>query len=183
MSAACPGCPWLDCVSGVETSPAADVFAQHHERLVRYLARFTGDADQAADIAQETFVRFLERAPDHTFAAPWLFRVATNLALDAARMQTRRRRLIMRAPAALTHADPPPSPDRDIDRSAARAVVNLALDRLSPHERTALLMREEGFTHREIAEAVGTTTGSVGTLIARALRKAAARLRQAEEAS
>jgi RNA polymerase sigma factor (sigma-70 family) len=170
-------------VSGVETSPAADVFAQHHARLLRYLARFTGDADQAADIAQETFVRFLEHAPDQTFAAPWLFRVATNLALDAARMQTRRRRLILRAPAALTHADPPPPPDCAVDRSAARAIVNAALDRLAPHERIALLMREEGFTHREIAEAVGTTTGSVGTLIARALRKAAARLRQAQEAT
>lgn len=168
-------------MSGVETTLAADVFAQHHERLLRYLARFIGDPDQAADIAQETFVRFLEHSPEQTFVAPWLFRVATNLALDAARMQTRRRRLIMRAPAALTHADPPPSPDCVVDRRAARAAVNVALDRLSPHERTALLMREEGFTHREIAEAVGTTTGSVGTLIARALRKAAARLRQAQE--
>jgi RNA polymerase sigma-70 factor (ECF subfamily) len=170
-------------VSGVETSAAADVFAQHHERLLRYVARFIGDAEQAADIVQETFVRFLEHSPDPAFATPWLFRVATNLALDAARMQTRRRRLILRVPAALTHADPPPSPDRVVDRSAARAVVTDALGRLAPHERTALLMREEGFTHREIAEAVGTTTGSVGTLLARALRKAAARLRQAQEAS
>jgi DNA-directed RNA polymerase specialized sigma24 family protein len=32
-------------------------------------------------------------------------------------------------------------------------------------------MREEGFTHREIADAVGTTTGSVGTMFARALAK------------
>jgi DNA-directed RNA polymerase specialized sigma24 family protein len=32
-------------------------------------------------------------------------------------------------------------------------------------------MREEGFSHKEIADAVGTTTGSVGTLIARALLK------------
>jgi DNA-directed RNA polymerase specialized sigma24 family protein len=37
-------------------------------------------------------------------------------------------------------------------------------------------MREEGFAHREIAEAVGTTTGSVGTLIARALDRLAQQL-------
>jgi DNA-directed RNA polymerase specialized sigma24 family protein len=46
-----------------------------------------------------------------------------------------------------------------------------ALDALSDKERTAVLMREEGFSHKEIADAVGTTTGSVGTLIARALLK------------
>ena len=32
-------------------------------------------------------------------------------------------------------------------------------------------MREGGFSHQEIAEAVGTTTKSVGSMIARALRK------------
>jgi DNA-directed RNA polymerase specialized sigma24 family protein len=47
--------------------------------------------------------------------------------------------------------------------------VVAALSALSPKERSAVLMREEGFAHREIAEALGTTTGSVGTLLARAL--------------
>jgi DNA-directed RNA polymerase specialized sigma24 family protein len=47
---------------------------------------------------------------------------------------------------------------------------------LGEKERTVLLMREEGFSHREIADAVGTTTGSVGTMIARALDKLAAEL-------
>jgi DNA-directed RNA polymerase specialized sigma24 family protein len=37
-------------------------------------------------------------------------------------------------------------------------------------------MREEGFAHREIAEALETTTGSVGTLLARALDRLASRL-------
>jgi DNA-directed RNA polymerase specialized sigma24 family protein len=47
---------------------------------------------------------------------------------------------------------------------------------LGEKERTVLLMREEGFSHREIADAVGTTTGSVGTMIVRALDKLAAEL-------
>jgi DNA-directed RNA polymerase specialized sigma24 family protein len=42
-------------------------------------------------------------------------------------------------------------------------------------------MREEGFAHREIAEAVDTTTGSIGTIVARALDKLAAELRLDEE--
>ncbi len=54
--------------------------------------------------------------------------------------------------------------------------MRAALATLNEKERTVLLMREEGFTHREIAEAVGTTTGSVGTMIARALDRLAERL-------
>lgn len=162
-------------MSGGE-NPAEALFAQHHEALRRYLARFTGDADLAADLAQEAFVRLLEREPAASIAGPWLFRVATNLALDSARARTRRRALAMQGRAMLAHSDPPPSPERGAERAAARRSVSEALAALSAKERMALLMREEGFAHREIAEAVGTTTGSVGTLLARALRKAAARL-------
>ena len=58
-----------------------------------------------------------------------------------------------------------------------------ALSELSLRDRTVLLMREEGFTHREIAEAVGTTTKSVGTIVARALDKLAGLLDLDEEGS
>lgn len=152
-----------------------ELYAELYQPLRRYLARFTGDADLAADIAQEAFVRLLERPPE-TAARPWLFRVATNLARDDRRARTRHRLLGFRGRAQLAHADPPPSPDHAVDRTTARQLVSQALDALSPKERMALLMREEGFAHREIAEAVGTTTGSVGTLLARAIAKAASRL-------
>ena len=63
-----------------------------------------------------------------------------------------------------------------VESAERRHAVRAALDALSMKERTALLMREEGCSHREIADAVGTTTGSVGTLLARALDKLAAAL-------
>lgn len=163
-------------IDSVQAPAATELFERHHAQLCRYLARLTGDADLAADIAQEAFVRFLEHEPDEASAAPWLFRVATNLARDAARTQSRRRTLVMKGRAMLAHADPPPAPDSGVHRSFARQRVTQAFEALSEKERTALLMREEGYAHREIAEALGTTTGTIGTLMARALRKAAARL-------
>lgn len=63
-----------------------------------------------------------------------------------------------------------------LEREEARERVRRALAALSEKERLLLLMREEGFKHREIAAAVGTTTASVGTLIARALVKLAGHL-------
>jgi RNA polymerase sigma factor (sigma-70 family) len=163
-------------VSAVDAAGAADLFTRHGDALRRYVARYTGDAELAADITQEVFVRLLEHGPGATMAAPWLFRVATNLALDTTRTAARRRLLAREGRALRAHADPPPGPERRIDRAVARRLVAEALAGLSQKERMALLMREEGFSHRDIAEAVGTTTGSVGTLLARALRKAAARL-------
>jgi RNA polymerase sigma factor (sigma-70 family) len=99
----------------------------------------------------------------------WLFKVATNVALEGARSRARRSRLLSLAPERAPIADPPRDPHATVEANERRRLVSDMLALLSAKERTALLMREEGFSHREIAEAVGTTTGSVGTLIARAL--------------
>jgi RNA polymerase sigma factor (sigma-70 family) len=168
--------------SAAERGAAGELFARHHPPLERYLARLTGDRDLAQDLAQEAFFRLLQQSPAPDAVRPWLFRVATNLVRDTAR-KTRRRAILAldgRAPSA--HGDAPPAPDHAVDRDSARRLVRAALDELTPKERTALLMREEGFRHREIAEALGTTTGSIGTLLNRAIRKAARRLDTAGEA-
>jgi RNA polymerase sigma factor (sigma-70 family) len=157
------------------------LFAEHHHVLFRYLARLTGDGDVAADAAQEAFVRLLEKppAPGHTRA--WLFRVGSNVALEAARTRTRRLALVQHAPQRLPMADAPPTPADARERAAMRDTVRVALAKLAERDRMALLLREEGFSHREIAEQVGTTTGSVGTIIARALDRLAAALQLDEE--
>ncbi len=160
-----------------------DAFARHHQPLERYLTRLTGDPDLAADLAQESFVRLLSQDTPPTAVKPWLFRVATNLVRDSARSSRRRQVLAFHSRAPAVHGDPPPGPDFEVDRQHARCLVWRALDPLSSKERTALLMREEGFRHREIAEALGTTTGSVGTLLGRAIRKAAKHLEMLQEES
>jgi RNA polymerase sigma factor (sigma-70 family) len=153
---------------------AERLFDEHYQSLYRFLLRFSGDADVAADAVQEAFLRLVERPPpDAQFGRAWLFKVATNVVLEAARTRSRRTRLLAASPARAPLADPPPSPSDLVEADEQRRMVIEALAALSDKERTALLMREEGFSHREIAEAVGTTTGSVGTLVARALARLA----------
>ncbi|HSR43511.1 MAG TPA: sigma-70 family RNA polymerase sigma factor, partial [Longimicrobiales bacterium] len=162
---------------------AGAAFAHHHEPLRRYLVRLTGDPELAADAAQEAFVRLLEQDPWPDNPRPWLFRVAINVVRDDAR-KAQRHQVLGQATARMrgAHADDPGTPDRTVDRYTARRLVREAMAALSPKERQALLMREEGFKHREIADALGTTTGSIGTLIRRALHKAAEQLEPLEEA-
>ena len=155
---------------------AARLFEENYDALCRYLLRFTGDADAAADAAQEAFVRLLDRAPRAESPRAWLFTVATNFALESSRTRSRRWRLLLSGASRVPHADAPPQPDARVEADLDRRRVQAALLALSEKERQALLMREEGFAQREIAEAVGTTTGSVGTLIARAMDKLARNL-------
>jgi RNA polymerase sigma-70 factor (ECF subfamily) len=150
------------------------LFVEHHEGLFRYLERMTGDAEVAADAVQETFLKLAESPPpDPTHIGAWIYTVATNQVRETLRTQRRRRELLEVSSHRVPVANPGPDPAASAERREARKAVELILAGLTERERTILLMREEGFKHREIAAAVGTTTKSVGTLITRALRKAA----------
>ena len=159
-----------------------ELFARHHVELYRYVARFTGDADLAQDVVQDTFVKLAARPPaDEGRLRGWLFRVATTIALDALRSSRRRLALVRERPGRQPVGGAPPDPATALEREETRRRVREALAKLSEKERAVLLMREEGFAHREIAAAVGTTTPSVGTMIARALEKLARHLDLDEE--
>jgi RNA polymerase sigma-70 factor (ECF subfamily) len=150
------------------------LYREHGERLFRYLVRLSGDPDLAADVLQDTFLRLVERPPRrHDHLKAWLFQVATNRLRDLRRKSARRSGLLHEGVGRGALADPPPLPDRAVERAESQSIVRRALGALPERDQAILLMREEGFAHREIAEAVGTTTGSVGTLIARALDKLA----------
>ncbi|CAN5615134.1 RNA polymerase sigma factor SigX [soil metagenome] len=154
----------------------AEIFEEHHEALFRYLVRLTGDEDLAADATQEAFVRLVERPPPHERVRAWLFTVGTNVVRDDARLRRRRFELLSGSPDRVPVGDSPLRPDAVLEREELRRSVRGAMESLSERDRTLLLMREEGFTHREIADAVGTTTKSVGSMVARALQKLSTRL-------
>lgn len=156
------------------------LYTEHAPALYRYVLRQCGDPELASDIVQETFMRLVRRPPRDTAPRAWLFQVATNLAREWGRTGTRRDRLNRIVPLDALHSDMPRGPDADVVAREDHAAVQAALSNLPERDRTILLMREEGFTHAEIAAAVGTTTKSVGTLAARALTKLAALLAPTE---
>lgn len=139
------------------------LFRQHYPPLFRYLQRLTGDPDAADDAAQEAFVRLTSQSLPEDEVRPWLFTVATNLVRDRARKAQRHRRLEPNVPR--PRAEEPP--DTRTYRRERVARVRRALDELAERDRVMLLMREQGFSYAEIAQAVGVAPNSVGTLLAR----------------
>ena len=163
--------------SSFDEAQLGSLYARHREELARYAARFTGDPDLAADVVQEAFIRLARRPPDDLGAVrAWLYRVATTIAVDMMRVHRRRANLTLESGGRFPAADPPVDPAELAEREDLRRRVREALEELDPRDRAVLLLREEGFAHHEIADAVGTTTKSVGTMIARALEKLSRKL-------
>ncbi len=146
----------------------ARLFDERFGSLYRYLDRLSGDPDLADDLAQEAFVRLHRRREIPNDARAWLVAVASNLFRDERRRTRRRQNLLARQPADLTLGSPPSSPDDDVERGDRRTLVRQALDRMPLRDREMLLLRHEGYSYREIANALGVAETGVGTMLIRA---------------
>ena len=157
-----------------------DTFRAFYDRTARalwgYLSRVAGDRQQADDLLQETYYRFL-RAGRHYESEEHrrnsLFRIATNLVIDA-----RRRPYTVALPEASEVKAL--QVDGDLaERAVERTDIRRVLARLKPRERSLLwLAYAQGASHREIADVLGLKTASIKLLLFRARRKAAQMLRR-----
>ena len=143
------------------------LFDEVFPALYRYCERLTGDADAAEDATQEAFVRLYRNDVEGPPKAlrVWLFRAATNVVRDRYRVGENRRRLLEKHP---VKPSAPPGPEESTERDDRIAAVRRVLARIPERDRELLLMREEGFSYKEMADAVGVKHTSVGTLLARA---------------
>jgi RNA polymerase sigma-70 factor (ECF subfamily) len=138
--------------------------AAHEDALFAYLWRMTGDESAAYDLRQETFIRAwrnFARVRGYERPLAWLYRVATNLALNYRRDQ--------RVHSPLTHMAPEPSESDPAWRLAERDQVRATLLAMQPRERAALALREgQGLSYTEVALALGVSPAGARTLLWRA---------------
>lgn len=157
------------------------LFDDHYPRILRYLDRAGGDPELAADLAQETFVRLYRRGGEPEDPEAWLITVALNLLRNARSKRARRARLLVRGGTDASRGDAPPPPGAVLEAGRIRARVRAALDGLSERERDLLLLRAEGYSHRELGRALGIRETSVGQLLLRARRQFKDRYGEADD--
>lgn len=132
--------------------------------LWSYLYRLTGDAAAADDLLQKAFFRFLRSNPalaSEEHMRRWMFRAATNLALDHFREAKRER---------TREAAPPPLPAEG--REVLRHDMMRVFGELKPRERALLwLAHVEEADHEDIGDALGVKPKSVKVLLFRARKR------------
>ena len=151
---------------------------ENQNRAYSLALRLIGDREEAADLAQEAFVRAwqgLEQFQGGSSFATWVYRLTTNVCIDYLRKKKRRE-----AVEPVVSLDDPDSgwaepstwerdPQRLLERSERGEALARGLDRLPDWQRRALVLRElSGLSYQEIGEALDIDLGTVKSRIARA---------------
>ena len=129
-----------------------------------------GSPDDAMELTQEAFFRAWQALPQWEPGAQfrtWLFRIASNAALDL----LRRRKTVEFVPLEGTYeaAHPGAGPERQAEVSQEIRLLEAGLARLSPEHREVLLLREiEEMSYEEIGRVLSLTEGTVKSRLARA---------------
>jgi len=160
---------------------------RHQDRMLNLAYQFTGNREEARDLAQDIFVHLYHKLDRFDSARPfsiWLNSLARNLCIDAYRRRKQR-------PSA--HARPVeewrelaaavPSPARRVEQRSESEFLARAMDELGEISREAIVLKDlQGHSIEEIATILGIATGTVKSRIFRArleLAEAVVRLRQA----
>lgn len=183
-------------------APELPALLERYERpLVRYAQSILGDLDAARDVVQDTFIRWVHRksgdegpetraencasgaqtealVPGRSTldsAAPWLFTVCRNRALD---YQRKNSRLVAMEPTDDRAAEDL-NPAATLESRDTAASLFQMLDALSPNQREVIILKfQNDLSYKEIAEVTQLSVTNVGFLLHTGLKKLRALLQE-----
>jgi RNA polymerase sigma-70 factor (ECF subfamily) len=154
-----------------EDEAFADLFNQLHQLVLNYVYHMLGDRQAAEDVTQDAFIRAHERigqlGPPWDFKS-WVFRIASNLAVDYLR---RNRRFVdLEEPTMMAEEPITKRPsERGVQRNEAREAVWNTLDGMPTIYRQVLILREfNGQSYKEVSQALECTYDNARQLVHRA---------------
>ena len=177
---------------GGDREALARLYERHRRRLFGYLVRLIRDRELAEDVFQEAWIKVMERIssyrPGPAGFRAWLYRVASNAAIDRLRREARRRGPELDASITGDSSDESvldriasdaPGPDRLGESALLGRRLAIALDRLPDTQRAAVLLRhQQGLTYAELAKALAVPEGTGKVLVHRAVRSLKTELKE-----
>lgn len=158
--------------SSARESDFERLFAEFSGPIYNYALHMIGDPDRAADIAQDTFIkayRKLDTLTDASSVRSWIYRIATNTAIDAMRRNKNTVPMGDHEEHAYEQADGGPGPETQVLSGLLDERINRALLRLKANHRQCLILSDvEDMSSQQIGEVMGMSGGAVRVLLCRA---------------
>ncbi len=137
---------------------------RHKDALVNYLTRLSGSRERAEDMAQDTFLKLLQRSDRYVEKGkllPYIYRIATNLVRTRQRRESRWRLLQPRFVAGNGTSDEPRQ-QLTLERKELGEILTRALRQLPSRYRIPVVLRDiEDWAYADIAAVLGVKEGTV----------------------
>jgi RNA polymerase sigma factor (sigma-70 family) len=149
-----------------------EIIRRHHDSLIKFLRRRLRTADDADDVAQETYIRMMKYQGSREIRSPsaMLFRIAVNVANDFGRAAQSRCASGHMAIEDVNLVSEVPSAERTVLADQNLDMLLDVIEKLPPKcKQVFLLSRAEGMTYAEIAEHCGISVKMVEKQISRAV--------------
>ena len=141
--------------------------------------RIIGNYDDAADLAQETFVRIfkaISKFKEESSFSTWIYRITTNVCLDEIRKRKNKKILSLDEDIHMDDGDMKRQvesdeigPEQNAEREEVRRIVNDAINMLPEDQRVVITLRDiDGMSYEEISETLKCPGGTVKSRINRA---------------
>lgn len=171
----------LDLVSRAKSGDSAafeELVVLHQNKIYTLCLRMSGNAEDALDLSQESFLRIYKALPffkEQSSFSTWAYSIATNVCIDFTRKMKKRKtvplhvtdehgeEVLREIPSNLYH------PEQEYEKTQLREAIAAGLDSLSPEHREILILREiSGLSYQEIGEVLDLESGTVKSRINRA---------------
>ncbi len=160
----------------------AQLVTRYKDSITNYLNMMVGDYDIAVDLCQETFLRVyrsIDRYSNLYQFSTWIYRIATNLAIDEMRFRKRRGQVFYRNVLGNRHpaeegrefeiTDKRRNPSDEVLRKESSQVLRDAIRSLPKKYRTAFVMKEvQELPYETIAKVLNCSTGTIKSRLHRA---------------
>jgi RNA polymerase sigma-70 factor, ECF subfamily len=172
-------------ISAGEQPALRQLIDRHGRGLHLFAARYLGGSHEAEDVVQDVFFSVWNNAkrfdPAKGRATTWIYRIAVNRCIDVKRWRRFRVFLGFEDTEGVIASEDPPA-DTLIGARQELAIVRAGLEKLPERQRMALLLRAvAGLDVPAIAEAMGTSAGSIEQLLVRARRTLRVQLTKVRE--
>ena len=153
---------WLDQLRAGDESAVRDMIRTYGGPVTRFLAGMVGNSADAEDIAQETFIRFVQHAKEFrgdSSLKTYLFRIAHNLALNEVTSAARRHEV--QPDEGSDRPSEAPSPSQAVADGEAARGLRRALAQLPPQQRAVVILRTwQDLSFKEIASTLSLAEGT-----------------------